>query len=85
MAFVKSRRGPGLLRRRAAIRRRLRPDGTFRIEDVPAGRYVLELPFRGGAGGDSSERLAFARVDVVVPEIPGGRSDEPLDIGAVPL
>ncbi len=63
----------------------IRPDGTFRIEDVPAGRYVLTLPFRESVGDGSSGRLAFARADVEVPEIPGGRSDEPLDIGPIPL
>ena len=52
---------------------------------MPAGRYVLKLPFRGSVGDDSSGRLAFARADVEVPEIPGGRSDEPLDIGPIPL
>jgi RNA polymerase sigma factor (sigma-70 family) len=61
------------------------PDGTFRIEDVLAGRYFLEVASRGNIGGDSSRRLAFARADVVVPEIAGGRSDEPLDIGTVPV
>ncbi|HZW31229.1 MAG TPA: sigma-70 family RNA polymerase sigma factor, partial [Isosphaeraceae bacterium] len=62
-----------------------RPDGSFRIEDVPAGRYVLKLPFSGNGGGDPFTRRAFARTDVVVPEIPGGRSDEPLDLGVIPL
>ena len=33
----------------------LRPDGTFRIEDVPAGRYILTLPFEG------TDRAAIAR------------------------
>ena len=47
----------------------LHPDGTFRIEDVPAGRYVLTLPFDGRTQGDRSSRLAFARAEVVVPEI----------------
>jgi Carboxypeptidase regulatory-like domain len=61
------------------------PEGTFRIEDVPAGRYVLNLPFSGNAGADQSARRAFAQVAVVVPAIPGGRSDEPLDIGTFPL
>ena len=61
------------------------PDGTFRIEDVLAGRYVLKLPFIGNAGADQPARRAFARVAVVVPAIPGGRSDKPLDIGAIPL
>ncbi len=52
---------------------------------MPAGRYVLTLPFEGRTEGDRAGRRAFARVEVVVPEMPGGRSDEPLDIGAVPL
>jgi peroxiredoxin len=63
----------------------LRPDGSFRIEDVPAGRYVLKLPFTGNVSGDPSARLAFARTDVIVPEMPGGRSDGSLDIGVIPL
>ena len=63
----------------------LRPDGTFRAEDVPAGRYVLKLPFEGLSRSSREGRQAFARSEVIVPEIPGGRSDEPLDIGAVPL
>ena len=63
----------------------IQPDGSFRIEDVPAGRYALVLPFDGRASSDYSSRLAFARADVLVSEMPGGRSDRPLDIGAVPL
>jgi cytochrome oxidase Cu insertion factor (SCO1/SenC/PrrC family) len=62
-----------------------RPDGTFRIEDVPAGRYILELPFHGNAGGDQPARRAYVKADVVVPEMAGGRSDEPLDIGVIPM
>ena len=63
----------------------IHPDGTMRIEDVPAGGYALVLPFDSRSSGDHSSRLAFAHADVLVPEIPGGRSNEPLDIGAVPL
>jgi hypothetical protein len=63
----------------------LRPDGTFRIEDVPTGRYILKLPFEGLSRSTREGRQAFARCEVVVPEIPGGRSDEPVDIGAIPL
>ncbi len=59
-------------------------DGAFRIEDVPSGRYILRLPFDDRTQGYRSSR-AFARADVVVPEIPAGRSDKPLDIGAIPL
>ena len=63
----------------------LNPNGAFRVEDVPAGRYVLKLTYRGDVGDGSSGRLAVARAEVEVPEIPGGRSDTPLDIGTIPL
>jgi RNA polymerase sigma factor (sigma-70 family) len=63
----------------------LRPDGTFRADDVPAGRYVLKLPFEGISRSSREGRQAFARAEVIVPEMPGGRSDDPLDIGAIPL
>jgi hypothetical protein len=63
----------------------MRPDGSFRIEDVPAGRYVLKLPFKDRMGHEQPSRLAYAKVEVVVPEIPGSRSDEPFDIGEIPL
>jgi hypothetical protein len=60
-------------------------DGAFRIEDVPAGKYVLTLPFRGRTSSDQSGLLALARSDVTVPVMPGGRSDEPLDLGTIRL
>ena len=63
----------------------LNADGTFRIDDVPAGQYVLTLPFRGRTSSDESEILAAAQSDVAVPSIPGGRSDEPLDLGTIKL
>ncbi len=63
----------------------VRPDGTFRIDDVPAGRYTLTLPFEERTAGGRGDRRALARVEVVVPKMPGGRSDQPLDLGAVPL
>ncbi len=63
----------------------LNPDGAFRIEDVPAGQYILTLPFRGRTNSDESGLLATAQRDVTVPTIPGGRSDEPLDLGTIRL
>ena len=61
------------------------PDGSFRVEDVPAGRYVLKIPFEGLSRSSREGRQAFAHCEVAVPEVPGGRSDEPLDVGAIPL
>ena len=83
-AFPGRPRAALLSRTATAVRRRPPPRRDLPDEDVPAGRYVLKLPF-GGYRGDSEARLAFARVEVVVPEVPGGRSDVPLDLGAVPL
>ena len=64
-------------------------DGSFRIEDVEAATYDLifvvnEAP-QDPQGPPSYKVLGTARRDVTVPEMPGGRSDEPLDLGTIPL
>jgi len=60
----------------------VKPDGTFRVDDVTAGTYTVYLgvlertrdaPF--GLG----EEIGHLRHEFVVPEMPGGRSDEPLE------
>jgi thiol-disulfide isomerase/thioredoxin len=66
---------------------KLRPDGTLRVEDVPSGDYVLELtysvdPLRVPLGGQSG-RGAHATKRFTIPEIPGGRTDEPFDLGVL--
>jgi RNA polymerase sigma factor (sigma-70 family) len=59
-------------------------DGKFRIEDVPAGTYMLQLRSAARSpGSDYPEDVAWAGMEVVVPEMAGGRSDEPLDVGGV--
>ena len=63
----------------------LHDDGSFRVEDVPAGNYRFELHFRGRHQQDEGGLFAAAHATVAVPTIPGGRSDEPLDMGAVKL
>ncbi|MBN2308684.1 MAG: carboxypeptidase regulatory-like domain-containing protein [Candidatus Hydrogenedentes bacterium] len=57
-------------------------DGALRAEDVPAGRYVLDLvagnlPYHGAT--------AQARHAFDVPAMEDGRLDEPLDLGAIEL
>ena len=54
-------------------------DGTFRVDDVPAGTWHFIAEVHHG------EFSAVAGRMVVVPEMPGGRSDEPLDLGTVEL
>ncbi len=66
----------------------VRPDGRFRVEDVPAGKYRLHADLRepgNGVPGTFGPELASIETEVVVPEMPGGRSDVPLDLGTIEL
>jgi hypothetical protein len=60
------------------------PDGTFRLDDVPPGKYVLSISFYKLEKGTSSEEAAAKKVEVVVPELPAP-TDEPLDLGEIEL
>ena len=61
-------------------------DGTFRIEDVPRGKYRLRIDLREGGEGPtrfSSPPIANLTREVIIPDSPGGRSDEPFDLGEI--
>lgn len=61
---------------------KLAPDGSFRVEDLPAGQYRLTLAARAPAGiSGKGERVAALVKFFRVPEMTGGRSDEALDLG----
>jgi hypothetical protein len=64
-------------------------DGSFRVDDMPAGKYMLSVqlfrPAEDGPRRGFGQPLANLNYAVSVPEISGGRSDEPLDLGAVAL
>ena len=60
--------------------------GAFAFTDVEPGTYRLHVQFhlrdeKPSLRGSGPE--AIAQRDVVVPDIPGGRSDEPLELGEV--
>ena len=59
-------------------------DGSFRFEDIPTGAYTLELSI---SVPDPSQPTQIRRGGVThhltVPEMMGGRSDSPLDIGKI--
>ena len=66
----------------------IQPDGSFRVEDVPAGAYQLRAYIYSGENIASPGRPSIqARLthEFIVPEMPGGRSDEPLDLDRLEL
>ena len=68
---------------------KVEPDGSFRIDDVIAGSYELDFLLQEPPADPfhitGSETIGRAHRDVTIDEIPGGRSDEPLDLGPIPL
>jgi protocatechuate 3,4-dioxygenase beta subunit len=63
------------------------PRGSIHIEGVEAGKYELDIYVQEKGDTLPWERSPLRRYecDVSVPEIPGGVSEEPLDLGKVAL
>ncbi|HEY1683947.1 MAG TPA: carboxypeptidase-like regulatory domain-containing protein [Tepidisphaeraceae bacterium] len=66
----------------------VQPDGTFRIDDVPAGSYEIFTHFfpaaiMNGGSGDWNHPLGTSQKEIVVPVMPGGRSDAAMDLGTI--
>ena len=62
-------------------------DGSFRIDDVPGGKYTLKIELREGSG-DSPSRFSAPLIanltkEIEVPDSRGGRTDEPFDLGTL--
>jgi hypothetical protein len=67
---------------------RFAPDGSFRIDDVPGGKYQLTIDLReldDKRGQRKSPMIAFRQQVIEVPDAPGGRTDAPLDVGAITM
>jgi 5-hydroxyisourate hydrolase-like protein (transthyretin family) len=63
-------------------------DGSFRVEDVPTGDYCLYMYAYGPPPDIRSrrgERIGVLTYPFTIPEMPGGQSDEPLDLGELEL
>src|SRR5207249_954379 len=63
-------------------------DGTFRIEDVPGGKYRLRIDLREGREGPmrfSTPPIASLNKEFEIPDSPGGRTDEPSDLGKIEM
>ncbi len=79
--------GKAYARSKQAYDTNVRPDGRFRVEDVSAGKYELQGEVRepGQNPGQYGPEVASITTQITVPDIPGGRSDEPLDLGTIEL
>jgi thiol-disulfide isomerase/thioredoxin len=65
---------------------RFAQDGSFRIDDVPGGKYELTIDLRDEDNRKSqliAPVIALHRQEVDVPDAHGGRSDTPLDLGDI--
>jgi hypothetical protein len=63
-------------------------DGRFRVEDMPAGSYVLGVSVMSRPpGGDGSpvKQIATVTQRFTIPEIQGGRTETPLDLGELQM
>jgi peroxiredoxin len=69
-------------------------DGSFRVDDVPAGAYALAIRVTEPSKdpntrfmwqGDQAKEIGSLVREIVVPEMPGGRSDEPFDLGTLEM
>jgi peroxiredoxin len=63
-------------------------DGSFRVEDVPGGRYSLRVDLREPGDGPSrysAPKIGDLTKEIEVPDSPGGRSDEPFDVGVLQM
>jgi beta-lactamase regulating signal transducer with metallopeptidase domain/peroxiredoxin len=60
---------------------KLEPDGSFRVDDVQAGTYELQVQARD----DSMPRqvIAAGTQEFTIDATPEGRSDQPLDLGSI--
>lgn len=64
------------------------PDGSFRVDDIPAGSYRLSIQVHEPLPGDQpgfGELLGTASLNFDVPAMSEGRPDEPMDVGTVEL
>jgi hypothetical protein len=60
----------------------VRPDGTFRLDDVLPGKYRMQV--RGETPGKkNAEQVAVGEIEVEVGEVPGGWTEEAFDVGVI--
>jgi peroxiredoxin len=69
-------------KREKVQRCRVAPDGTFRLDDVPEGKWQLTVTLSSPPPGESKP-IGSLEHEFTVAAVPGGVSDEPMDIGTL--
>ncbi len=65
---------------------RLGQDGSFRVEDVEPGTYTLSVGIAQPPVGSTcgwGDSIGSATAEFTIPQIPGGRTDQPFEIPSV--
>jgi hypothetical protein len=63
-------------------------DGSFKVDEVLPGVYDLNCRFHEPSNdqfGNMGEMIGMAEQEVVVPEMPDGQIDEPMDLGKIDM
>jgi hypothetical protein len=66
----------------------IQSDGTFRVDDVIAGHYTVNINISKMVtenGMTRQEEMAIGNAEFTMPEIPGGRSDDPLQLDPIQI
>jgi RNA polymerase sigma factor (sigma-70 family) len=85
--WLESDAGKAYRQARRIYRITVSPDGSFRANEVPAGLYNFHAQYFEQRVLDSQGHntmftcVATLETEVIVPEIPGGHTDDPLDLG----
>ena len=68
---------------------RIQKDGTFRVEDLPEGEFELQVhvykPRTADGRWDRGDLIGSHHQQFKIDAMPGGRSDEPFDLGDLEL
>jgi hypothetical protein len=87
-AYWGSERGLAIQRLKREYRTILGPDGAFRIEDVPAGEYLLQVSipdWPAPSRFQSGREIARLEMDVTIPGAASDADDSPANLGLLSL
>jgi beta-lactamase regulating signal transducer with metallopeptidase domain/uncharacterized GH25 family protein len=86
-AFVKTEKGKEYYFQNKTYDLDIAPDGSFRIEDVPGGKYSMHIVLHQEDWLRQRPKPPIANFtkDFDIPDSPGGQSDEAFDLGRIEI